>query len=43
MDFANLGIKSNIDITKKLDQMKADPKNPGKNQRAIDYVIGLEI
>ena len=43
MDLANLGIKQNVDITKKLDQLKADPKNPGNNQRAIDYVIGLEI
>jgi len=45
-DLANLddlGAKKSLEDKKKLDSLKPDPKNPGKNQKAIDYVIGLEI
>ena len=28
---------------KHLDDIKPDPKNPGKNQKAIDYVVSLEL
>lgn len=31
-DLGNLGGKTDIDKLKKLDTLKPDPKNPGKNQ-----------
>ena len=39
----DLGSKRSKTANKKLDELKPDRENPGKNQKAIDYVIGLEI
>jgi len=39
----DLGSKRSLEENKKLDSLRPDPNNPGKNQKAIDYVIGLEI
>ena len=32
-----------LDKVKNLDSLKPDPNDPGKNQKAIDYVIALEL